>query len=80
MAKLSKRMVETLINPTNPFKGTWQYYRDGRTVRALQMRGLIKSVSHRSKENTWRYKYTASGIKVARQLRLIDKTIREEIF
>lgn len=60
---LSKQMVETLRDNYSYQNGIT---RDGRTVRALQNRGLIKNVRKpEDKRTPWKWKYTASGKDIA---------------
>ena len=73
---LSKKMAYTLrgfgFNTSQA-----QTFRDGRTVRALQSRGLIKNVRQ---EVEWQFKLTAKGIKLVRQLHFIDNRYFKELF
>ena len=79
---LSKKMVQVLLGATYrpEVLGVWAHYKDGRTVRALQARGLIKSVSWQQSVRLWRFKYTKLGAKIRRQLSFIDSTVRDEVF
>lgn len=76
---LSKKMVGVLLkNSPRETRSTYAFT-DGRTVRALQNRRLIKHVSFNQSVHAWQYRYTKHGVKVARALLFIDTNILMEI-
>lgn len=54
-------------------------FRDGRTVRALQNRGLIKHVSQSKRNGLWTFKFTQHGKRLALELRRVSPATLEDL-
>lgn len=72
---LSKKMIRCLEQTS--YTHEVAFFRDGRTVRALQSRALIKHVGWRSRERMWKYKLTKKGAHAVRYIKLFPTAIRE---
>jgi len=75
---LSKRMVAAIINPDR--LGFKRDIRDGRTVRALQNRGIIRKGAKKNKANgVWHCQLTKYGKRLARELRFLSYDVMMEV-
>ena len=74
---LSKRMAECLQQTTYTHETV--YWRDGRTVRALDARGLVKHVKFNQSVNLWQFKLTKRGALVVRGLSYINQAAKEAV-
>lgn len=77
--RLSIKMVNTIL-ACGAFSNNDKFVTDGRTVRALQRRGLAKAVKWERSRKQWRFRLTANGQRIGRQLTFIDSNVREMIF
>lgn len=75
---LSKRMIETIVDNGKFHAGTKQS-RDGRTVRALQRRGIIKNVRWSKTDKVWKWKFTPKGARLSRLIAFIAPWALDEI-
>ena len=64
---LSYRMANVLL--TVSFQSRLGAFNDGRTLRALQNRGLITKVQWKQRLNTYTFKLTNSGVQMNRNLK-----------
>ena len=76
---LSKNMVSILRTDSYRAASVTRSSRDGRTVRALQTRGLIKYVRWDRHERIWHWKLTRAGRRVASQLSFLDNDVINSI-
>lgn len=76
---LSKNMVATLQTDSWRAASVTRSSRDGRTVRALQTRGLIKYVRWDKHSRVWNWKLTRSGRRIASQLSFLSQDVINSI-
>ena len=70
---LSKAMARVLVSV--PYNDLAHVYKDGRTVHALRTRGYLTKVEWNAGIATYTFKLTKLGIRVARQLKFVDKEL-----
>lgn len=75
---LSKNMVFTLLEVSYRGNNTYES-RDGRTVRALQNRALLRNVRYSKRDRVWRWKLTKTGVQVMRNLKFIDTSVLNQL-
>lgn len=77
---LSQNMIQLLIDCHRDYGETEQcFYKDGRTVRALQNRRLLKRVSFSSSPKGWHFHLTVKGRRLARGLHNTDTYVLSQI-
>lgn len=74
---ISYKMAQVLMSV--PYVDLDGVYKDGRTLRALQTRGLIKAVKWLQRQNTYSFKLTKSGVAMSRNLRFNRKAELKEM-